>query len=145
MNCIEYNSTKYDSVDFSDDLVRRDQESTPTVSRPTEMIESPKLSLINSNPQERQLLVAWNPVTPTPYIYHVVLYMVGQGAFDDSLADNGDESYDIKTQHRAVGGEDATGTVLPTNVTFNIGTFAGELKVNIWTQDREGRKEIVYF
>ena len=145
LNCIEYNSTKYDSVDFSDDLVRRDQESTPTVSRPTEIIESPKLSLINSNPQERQLLVAWNPVTPTPYIYHVVLYMVGQGVFDDSLADNGDESYDIKTQHRAVGGEDGFGTVLPTNVTFNIGTFAGELKVNIWTQDREGRKEIVYF
>ena len=65
-------------------------------------------------------------------------------AFDDYLA-GGDKEHEVKIQHRSVFGANNAGTVLPTNVTFNIGTFAGELKVNIWTQDSEGRKEIVYF
>ena len=60
------------------------------------------------------------------------------------MADNGHEEHKLKIQQRSVFGTNNAGAVLPTNVTFNIGTFAGELKVNIWTQDSEGRKEIVY-
>jgi hypothetical protein len=105
------------------------------------MINSPKLNLVNSDPQNRQLLVSWDAVTPAPYIYHVVLYLVGENVVEGGFKSGSG----LKTQQRAIYAVSATGTVLPTNIVFNIKSFVGEIKVNIWTQSEDGKKEVVYF
>jgi hypothetical protein len=143
LDCLEYNVSKHQSVDFSQDLDVGHQQGAESETRPAKMISSPKLNLVNSDPQNRQLLVSWDEVTPTPYVYHVVLYLVGEQVFDKG-AGTTDSGGGLKVQHRAVYGS-ALGVVLPTNVVFNIGSFVGEIKVNIWTQDENGKKEVVYF
>ena len=147
LDCLEFNETKHDDVDFSTELSSSDQEAAPPVTRPSKMINPPKVNLINSNPQQRQLLISWDPVTPRPYAYHVVLYLVGEEAFDgdtSGAAANGGET-SVRTSQRAVLAEDENGVENPTTIIMNIGSFTGEIKVNIWTQDKDGRKEVVYF
>ena len=76
-----------------------------------------------------------------------MLYLVGEEAFDgdtSGAAANGGET-SVRTSQRAVLAEDENGVENPTTIIMNIGSFTGEIKVNIWTQDKDGRKEVVYF
>jgi hypothetical protein len=148
---LEYNDTKHETVDFFKEVEKTRERGLAEVAKPTKMTNPPKLNIITGDdPQHRKVLVSWDPVTPAPYGYAVVLEIYPGNFLDwSSQADVGDTAefseFGVKSMQRMVKAENDDGNILPTNVQFNIGSYFGEVVVRIYTVDSLGNVELVYF
>ena len=148
---LEYNPTKHETVDFFQELEKSRQRALPEITRPTKMVNRPIVNVITGDdPQHRKVLVSWDAVTPTPYQYAIVLEIY-PGKFLDwaakaDVTDTADaKELGVKTLRKQIRAQNDDGQISPTNVSFNIGSYFGEIVVRLYTADEDGNAELVYF
>ena len=110
-------------------------------SRPAKPIGVPRITINPiSEGLERELNVAWQGISPAPDKYKIVITFVsGDKEMNSSNSKPGSK---IILQKDA---KDSDGEVIDTSVSVNIGSYTGELDVDIYTVDSEGNLDLIYY
>ena len=85
-------------------------------------------------------VLMWQGISPAPDKYKIVITFVsGDKEMNSSNSKPGSK---IILQKDA---KDSDGEVIDTSVSVNIGSYTGELDVDIYTVDSEGNLDLIYY
>ena len=87
---------------------------------------------------ERKLNVSWDPVTPTPEKYKIVIDLKWASSGGSIVGQN--VSKKIVLEKLA---KNASSQVQDTSVSVNIGDYSGEIEISIYTVDSEGNLDLI--
>lgn len=137
----QYVSSKYDLSDnkLNHKIDLKTSRSAIQYSRPA----SPR-GIVNAVLQplkeglERKLNISWDPVTPTPEKYKIVIDLKWASSGGSISGQN--VSKKIVLEKLA---KNASSQVQDTSVSVNIGDYSGEIEISIYTVDSEGNLDLI--
>ena len=143
IQAMQYTESKFDLADNKSNMKidLKYSRSPIEYSRPAKPIGVPRITINPiSKGLERELNVAWQGISPAPDKYKIVITFVsGDKEMNSSNSKPGSK---IILQKDA---KDSDGEVIDTSVSVNIGSYTGELDVDIYTVDSEGNLDLIYY
>ena len=137
----QYIESKYD---LSDNKINHKIDFTPTKSATEYSRPSKPRGIVNAmlhplkEGLERELIVSWDAVTPTPEKYKIVVDLKWSGA--GGAIGGHSVGRKIVLEKKAT---NASSQVVDTSVRVNIGDYSGEIEISIYTIDSEGNVDLI--
>ena len=88
-----------------------------------------------NNGLERELTVAWEPVSPTPEKYKIIVTMEGNH-------ENAGTPVKLVLEKDS---KNSSGDIIDTSISVNIQDYTGEIDITIYTVDSQGNLDLIYY
>jgi len=149
VEALEYHKSKFDLADNKENAQNQIQNTKTPIeySRPAKPIGTPQIRVIPlKNGTERRLLISWEEVNPTPEEYKIAII------FNSPLTYYNPETGEVygilqpgQRLEMTKKAKTANGNVADTSVSVNIGAYAGDIDIEIYTVDANGNLDLIYY
>ena len=149
VEALEYHKSKFDLADNKENAQNQIQNTKTPIeySRPAKPIGIPEIRVIPlKSGTQRRLIVSWEEVNPTPEEYKIAII------FNSRLAHYNPETGEIygilepgQRLETTMKAKRTNGAVADTSISVNIGAYAGDIDIEIYTVDANGNLDLIYY